>query len=48
LADAYRSILKYVGEDPERPGLQKTPERIAKVMLELTKGYKEDLDGRYI
>lgn len=35
-----RDILKLLGEDPEREGLQKTPERVAKAMQYMTHGYK--------
>jgi len=33
-------ILKYIGENPEREGLKKTPERVIKMYKELTEGYK--------
>ncbi|MGV3628441.1 MAG: GTP cyclohydrolase I FolE [Betaproteobacteria bacterium] len=42
IAGKYRSILKDVGEDPDREGLVKTPERVAKALQYLTHGY--DLD----
>ena len=38
----YRSVIAEVGEDPEREGLMKTPERIAKAMQYITQGYKAD------
>ncbi|MEG1547036.1 MAG: GTP cyclohydrolase I, partial [Bacteroides sp.] len=40
LKDNYKRILSLLGEDAEREGLQKTPERVAKAMLTLTQGYR--------
>ena len=39
-----REILAGLGEDPEREGLKKTPERVEKALRFLTRGYSEDLD----
>ncbi len=39
LAGHYKNILKLIGEDTEREGLQKTPERVAKSIQFLTHGY---------
>jgi len=36
-----RDLLKELGEDPYREGLQKTPERVAKAMRYLTSGYEK-------
>lgn len=44
LENNVRSILKEVGEDPEREGLIKTPHRVAKAYKFMTKGYDEDID----
>src|SRR5258708_16447496 len=42
IADAVRTILLNVGEDPTREGLLKTPERVAKTYDELLEGYDAD------
>ena len=39
---AIRQILSAVGEDPEREGLKRTPERIARMYAELLSGYQVD------
>lgn len=40
-ADNVTRLLELIGEDPNRQGLQKTPERFVKMFLEMTKGYYE-------
>ena len=42
LIESYREILGLLGENPEREGLKKTPERLAKAMQYLTQGYHLD------
>jgi len=42
LAEAYKQTLSFLGENPEREGLEKTPERVAKAMQYLTQGYQQD------
>jgi len=42
LVDNYRSAIGAIGEDTEREGLLKTPERMAKAMLYMTQGYQMD------
>jgi len=41
-ADLLRELLVRLGEDPEREGLKRTPERAAAALAHLTKGYAED------
>lgn len=43
VAALMRELLMEIGEDPEREGLVKTPERFAKAMQFLTRGYGQDL-----
>ena len=42
IARGVRMILEGLGEDPDRPGLQGTPERVADMYAELTSGMRED------
>jgi GTP cyclohydrolase I len=42
IACMYRRILKLIGEDPEREGLEKTPVRVAKALNYLTMGYNHN------
>ena len=46
LASHYKEIIRLLGENPQREGLLKSPERIAKAMLFFTNGY--DLDPEEI
>lgn len=42
IADGVRLILEGMGEDPNRPGLQETPERVAEMYAEICGGLYED------
>ena len=42
LMENYRSSIGLLGEDPDREGLIKTPERVAKAMQFMTQGYQQD------
>ncbi len=42
LMEHYKETITLLGEDPEREGLLKTPERMAKAMQVLTQGYQQD------
>lgn len=42
IGDGVRLILEGIGEDPERAGLQRTPQRVAEMYAELTAGMRED------
>ncbi|MGH9418228.1 MAG: GTP cyclohydrolase I FolE [Terriglobales bacterium] len=39
-----RALLRQLGEDPERDGLQRTPERFMKALTFLTSGYRANVD----
>ena len=43
LTGAVRTIFECIGEDPEREGLRKTPERYAQALMFFTKGYEENV-----
>jgi len=45
IADLMRKVIALVGEDPEREGLRKTPERFEKALKFLTSGYHQNLDN---
>jgi GTP cyclohydrolase IA len=40
--EAFRTILYWIGEDPDREGLIETPKRVAKAFKEYFKGYSQD------
>lgn len=42
IARGVRLLLEGIGEDPDRAGLQRTPERVADMFVELTAGMHED------
>jgi GTP cyclohydrolase IA len=42
LTEQYRRVIETLGEDPEREGLLKTPERVAKAMQYMMQGYQMD------
>lgn len=42
VAAIYESLIPLLGDDPKREGLVKTPQRVARAWLELTRGYDED------
>lgn len=48
LAAAYTTILRGLGEDPQRQGLLKTPWRAATAMQFFTKGYQEKIIGEFL
>lgn len=43
IAAAVHTILTELGEDPDRPGIQDTPGRYARALLDLTRGYQQNL-----
>jgi len=44
VSDAYRELLQGIGEDTDREGLQRTPDRAARALEFLTQGYRQNLD----
>jgi GTP cyclohydrolase I len=40
--DAVKTLIEYVGEDPNNPGLLETPKRVVKALLEQNAGYQQD------
>ena len=48
LEEHYKHILELIGEDCNRPGLERTPQRVAQAMCELTSGYNEDPSAELI
>lgn len=44
VAALMEEVLRQLGEDPEREGLKRTPERIEKALMYLTSGYRMDLE----
>ena len=42
LSRNYKEVLSLLGEDAEREGLLKTPERVGKAMQYITQGYQQD------
>ncbi len=48
IADGIRLVLEGIGEDPERDGLKKTPERVADFYAELTEGIWQDASEQIV
>jgi GTP cyclohydrolase I len=44
IANTYRELLQAIGEDVDREGLQRTPDRAARALEFLTQGYRQNLD----
>ena len=44
LSELYKKIIEGIGEDPAREGLLKTPERAARAMEYLSRGYRQTVD----
>jgi len=44
IAQAFRELLRGIGEDLNREGLRRTPDRAARALEFLTQGYRQDLD----
>ena len=46
--DAFRTILRWIGEDPTREGLLETPKRVVKAFKEYFKGYHQDASAELV
>lgn len=42
IEDAITTLLRYIGEDPDRDGLRETPARVVRAWREMTSGYDDD------
>ena len=43
--EAFKTIIKWIGEDPNREGLLETPRRVAKAFKEYFEGYNQELSS---
>ncbi len=43
MEELFKALLKKIGEDPNRPGLRRTPKRVREAMKFLTSGYDQDV-----
>ena len=48
ISKSYLDILYSIGEDPNRQGLLKTPNRAAQAILHFTKGYEQTIEGLFL
>ena len=46
--DAFKTILRWIGEDPTREGLLETPKRVVKAFKEYFKGYHQDASAELV
>tara|TARA_B100000945_G_C20331044_1_gene572429 strand:+ start:228 stop:842 length:615 start_codon:yes stop_codon:yes gene_type:complete len=46
--EAFRTIIKWIGEDPKREGLVETPRRVVKAFKEYFKGYNQDATSEFL
>ena len=46
--EAFRTILSWIGENPNREGLRETPRRVTKAFKEYFKGYKQEITSELL
>ena len=46
--EAFRTILRWIGENPDREGLVETPRRVTKAFKEYFKGYKQEITSELL